>query len=142
MDSRTRGPHAIWVLVSRFLDNAASILQTAESTRQAGHDSSDWTIAYCQDGGLRMMANSDWPLDSLESHLGASMIFRVSESGGRLTVDGRAGGQAVRLQAERPSRAAKILLRDHRDYEITSVAAPAIRASLSAYQTSLAPLPN
>ena len=89
-----------------------------------------------------MVANSDWPLESLERHLGASMIYRVSENDGRVTVEGRSGGQAVRLESERPDRAARFLLRDRRDYELTASAAPAIQASLSAYRTSLVPLPN
>ncbi len=57
-----------------------------------------------------MLAESDWPLASLESHHGARTLYRVSQASGQITVEGRSGQQRCRLEAEHPQAVARRLL--------------------------------
>ena len=49
------------------MDNAVEILDAAESAVRSGQAPSDMTILITQEGGIRMVADSDWPLDSLQA---------------------------------------------------------------------------
>jgi hypothetical protein len=59
--------------MDRFLENAARILEGGRSAVQAGCSSSAWTVLIAREGGIRMVADSDWPLDSLAREAGAEM---------------------------------------------------------------------
>ena len=72
--------------MSRFAEDAQNILDAAES---AGSPS-DMTILLGPDG-IRMIADSDWPLDSLLRHHGVQTAYRVSERRGSVRVEGRDG---------------------------------------------------
>jgi hypothetical protein len=96
--------------VSRFLDNAAQILDAAESALQSGHTPSDMTILITAEGGIRMLADSDWPLDSLQSHHGAKMAYRVSQNASVVRVEGRADSRTCLFETLKPARAARLLL--------------------------------
>ena len=74
------------VLVSRFAEDAQSILDAAESSGSA----SDMTILLGPDG-IHMIADSDWPLDSLIRHHGAQTAYRVSQHRGSVRVEGLDG---------------------------------------------------
>ncbi len=63
-----------------------------------------------ENGAIRVVADSDWPLDSLETHHGARMAYRVKEMGGRVQVEGRCGGAACVLTADPPATTARHLL--------------------------------
>jgi hypothetical protein len=96
--------------VSRFLDNAAQILEAAESAAQSGHTPTDMTILITAEGGIRMVADSDWPLDSLQAHHGAKMAYRVSQSASVVRVEGRADSRTCLFETAKPERAARLLL--------------------------------
>jgi hypothetical protein len=96
--------------VSRFLDNAAQILDAAESAVQSGHTPSDMTILITAGGAIRMVADSDWPLASLQSHHGAKMAYRVSQSASLVRVEGRTDSRTCLLETVKPERAARFLL--------------------------------
>jgi hypothetical protein len=83
-----------------------SILEAAES---AG-SSSDMTILIGHDGALHMIADSDWPLDSLTNHHGAKTAYRVSEHRGSVRVEGREGMRTCAMEAATPRRVARLLL--------------------------------
>jgi hypothetical protein len=91
--------------VSHFAENAQRILDAAESAGSC----SEMTILIGQDG-IRMIANSDWPLDSLLWHHGARTAYRVSENRGSVRVEGREGSRRCVLESSSPSRVARLLL--------------------------------
>jgi hypothetical protein len=95
--------------VSRFVDNALQILDAAESAIESGHTPSDMTILITPQGGIHMVADSDWPLDSLQAHHGAAMAYRVSQSAIIVRVEGRAGSRTCLFETGKPERAARAL---------------------------------
>ena len=95
--------------MSRFVDNAAQILSAAESAVQSGHTPSDMTILMTPQG-IRMIADSDWPLESLQLHHGAEMAYRVSQSAIIVRVEGRAGSRTCLFETAKPEQAARVLL--------------------------------
>jgi len=97
-------------LVSRFVDTAVEILEAAENVLRAGQTPSEVTILIGSEGGIHMVADSDWPLESLQREHGARMAYRVSPATGRVAVDGRDGSRTCHFESEAPSRAARLLL--------------------------------
>jgi hypothetical protein len=96
--------------VGPFLQDAESILNAAQSAAGATANPTDFTILISPEGGIHMLAESDWPLASLESHYGARTLYRVSQASGQITVEGRSGLARCRLQAEHPQAVARRLL--------------------------------
>ena len=92
------------------MDNAERIFEAAEAASRSGHALSEMTILVGVGGGIRMIADSDWPLESLRQHHGAQMAFRVSERDSSVQVDGRAGWQTCTLKSAKPERVARMLL--------------------------------
>ena len=68
------------------------------------------TILIGVEGGVRLLADSDWPLDRLLAERGARTAYRVSERAGQVRLEGRTGSQACRLQTETPQSIARRLL--------------------------------
>lgn len=102
--------------MDRFLDNAARILAGGQSAVQAGCEPSAWTVLFPREGGIRMVADSDWPLHSLALESGAEMAYRVSVIGESVHVDGISNGRRCALQSEPPAAAFRRLLPDRRQY--------------------------
>ena len=92
------------------------ILDAAESAVQAGHTPTDMTILITAEGGIHMVADSDWPLDSLQSHHGAKMAYRVSQSASVVRVEGRADSRTCLFETAKPERAARLLLNSSPSY--------------------------
>ena len=109
--------------MSRFVENAVRILDAAESNVRAGHTPSEMTILISPEGGIRMLADSDWPLDSLQAHHGARMAYRVSQDASMVRVEGRAGSQTCLFETARPERAARLLLNRSPNYSLGQVSA-------------------
>lgn len=61
-------------------------------------------------GGIHMIANSDWPLDSLLRERGADMAYRVTPGTDRVSVDGRDGNSTCHFEAMLPAQAAFAML--------------------------------
>ncbi len=124
--------------MGRFLDNAEKLMQAAESVREGGPVEPDWTILYVPEEGIRMIAGNDWPLESLQAHYGAGMVYRVQQQESTVKVEGRAGSRACLLESEKPKAVARRLLPERRDYlliaakSIEAVAVPTSRAWLAA----------
>ena len=95
--------------MSRFVDNALQILHAAENAVQTGQTPSDMTILMTPQG-IRMIADSDWPLESLQAHHGAEMAYRVSQSAIIVRVEGRAGSRTCLFETAKPEKAARALL--------------------------------
>jgi hypothetical protein len=85
-------------------------MEAAESASSRGETCSEMTILIGQDGAIRMIAESDWPLDSLAWHHGAQSAYRVSERGGAVRVEGREGSRTCLMQSTAPAETARRLL--------------------------------
>lgn len=75
-----------------------------------GEPCSGITILIRQDGGIHMLADSDWPLDSLVLEHGARTAYRVSERNGSVRVEGREGLKKCVLESPGPRKIAQMLL--------------------------------
>jgi hypothetical protein len=103
--------------VDAFLVNAERILQTAAAAENAGPASrEDWTILVSPDGGLRMIAGSDWNLDALAAHHGAQAAYRTGAGGGRVRVEGRSRGRRCLLETAPPGAFLREMLPDRPRY--------------------------
>jgi hypothetical protein len=96
--------------VGRFLHDAEQLLETAEAASSLVDEPTNFTILIGPEGGIHMLAGSDWPLESLQVHHGARALYRVSRDRGRVAVEGRSGNQRCRLESESPSAVARRLL--------------------------------
>lgn len=91
-------------------EQARNLLEAAEAASQHGQNCSEMTILIGPEGNIRMMADSDWPLDSLARHHGARSAYRVSEQTGAIRVEGRDGNRRCLVESVAPSRIARLLL--------------------------------
>jgi hypothetical protein len=91
-------------------EQARNILDAAESASRSGQTCTEMTILIGPEGHIRMVADSDWPLESLARHHGAQSAYRVSEETGRIRVEGRDGMRRCLLESSSPARIARLLL--------------------------------
>jgi hypothetical protein len=96
--------------VSRFAEHALNILDAAETASGRGESCSHMTILIGQEGAIHMIADSDWPLESLTWHHGAREAYRVSESSGSVRVEGREGLRTCVVESSKPTQIARFLL--------------------------------
>jgi hypothetical protein len=92
--------------VSRFAEHALNILESAEKAEFC----SNMTILIGQEGSIHMIAECDWPLDSITCHHGAKTAYRVSENGGTVRVEGREGLRRCVVESAKPMQIARFLL--------------------------------
>ena len=92
------------------------ILDAAENSVQSGHTPTDMTILISPEGGIHMVADSDWPLDSLQSLHGAKMAYRVSQNASIVRVEGREHSRTCLFETMKPAQAARILLKSTPNY--------------------------
>lgn len=85
--------------MSRFAEYAQQILDAAEAAASRGESCSEMTILIREDGGIHMLADSDWPLDSLALHHGARTAYRVSQRFGSVRVEGREGSKRCLMES-------------------------------------------
>ena len=104
--------------VGRFTDNAASIFEAAETAMRTGHELSNMTIVIGQEGSIRLIAESDWPLDTLQAHHGAQMVYRVRQQDETLRLEGRAGSRTCLFESEKLNGAARRLLAINSHYQV------------------------
>jgi hypothetical protein len=83
-----------------------NILDAAETAGSCSH----MTILISQEGAIHMIADSDWPLDSLAWHHGAKTAYRVTESSGSVRVEGREGSRTCLMESSKPAQIARYLL--------------------------------
>jgi hypothetical protein len=86
------------------------ILDAAESAVESGVTPTDMTILITAEGGIHMVADSDWPLDSLQMLHGAQTAYRVSQDASHVRVEGREHSRTCVFETAKPERAARILL--------------------------------
>jgi len=76
----------------------------------AGSMPSDLVILISAEGGIHMVADSDWPLESLRQFHGSSAAYRVRPMDDKVRVEGRAGSQTCVFETDKPAAAARFLL--------------------------------
>ena len=108
--------------VDRFADHAASIFETARSALQAGQPSGDLTIIVNRDGGIRVISESDWSMESLAAEHGAASIYRVTQQKGLVRLEGRSGSRTCVFEAG--AAPARTLLRDDPRYDVVVSSGP------------------
>ncbi len=96
-----------------FVENAQRIFETATSADSAEGEIS---ILIGNDGAIRMLMDSDWPLDSLEQHYGARAAYRVRRYENQVCVEGKSRTATCLLRSEPASSIARRLLADRPRY--------------------------
>ena len=84
-------------LVSSFLREVEEIFATA---REGGPEDCDLAILVSREGGIHMVAGSDWELESLRVRHGATAAYRIARSGGRVRLEARSAGQSCVLRSD------------------------------------------
>lgn len=98
-------------IVSRLTQQAQDLLDAALAATERGEACTEMTILIGADGGIRMCADSDWPLESLAREQGARTAFRVSGQNGRVSVQAREGRHSCVLESRSQKEVARLLLR-------------------------------
>jgi hypothetical protein len=96
--------------VSGFTQRAEQLLEAAEAAVARGESCSHVTMLIAHDGGIRMLAESDWPLDSLARQHGARAVYRVSENKGAVRVEAREGSRTCVMESLPGAALARMLL--------------------------------
>ena len=104
--------------MSHFEQTAATIFEAAECASAAGHSSSELTILVGAAGGISVVMDTDWSLESLQCDRGAKMAYRVSHNGGIVKVEGRAGSRTCVFEAKKTNRVARFLLSRPAEYDL------------------------
>jgi len=87
------------------------LLDAAQSAASRGETASEMTILIGQDNGIYMIADSDWPLDSLALDRGAKSAYRVTgASSGAIRVEGREGLRRCIMESPTHAQTARLLL--------------------------------
>lgn len=93
-----------------FLDHARQILEAAEAATRHGEECSPMTILMGRGGGIHLIADSDWPLESLARHHGARAGYRVTGRRGEVRVEGQSLGRTCILKSASPAATHRALL--------------------------------
>ena len=102
-----------------FARNASRIFEAAQAVFMSGGQVSELTILIGRDGGIRLLSDSDWPLDSLRAHHGVAMAYRVRQQDDCVRLEGRAGSRTCLFETEKPDGAARLLLANQPQYHVT-----------------------
>ena len=98
--------------MNRVFEYAEQILATAEAAAARGDECSEMTIVIGEDGGIHMLADFDWPLESLVLHHGARAAYRVIQESSTVRVEAHElGGHHILVRQtsfRRSQHAAKV----------------------------------
>lgn len=95
---------------------AAQLMEAALAAAGAGGSEDGWTVFIGPEGGWQMIAGAEMEPAALVWSRGARAVWRVRREGGRIRVEGWAGGQRCLLEAPAPHRAAATLVSEQRLY--------------------------
>lgn len=96
--SQLEGTFADKRFVSRLLDNARGLLESAAEAAAAGCETGEYTIYVGPQGGLEMVVESDSSLESYTWNRGATAAWRITRRGGAVRVEGVSGEERCRLE--------------------------------------------
>jgi hypothetical protein len=100
-------------LVSSFLREVEEIFETA---RQGGPEDCDLAILVSGDGGIHMVAESDWGLEPLRVRHGATTAYRIARHGGRVRLEARSAGHLPVLRSDPRGHPARATIPDFPRY--------------------------
>jgi hypothetical protein len=104
--------------VSVFWENAERVLDAAVAAARSGQATEKMTVLIGNEGGIHIIAGSDWPLERLREERGAVAAYQVEHRGKTISVQGRQGDSTCLLETSRPDSTARRLLRDQPRYLI------------------------
>ncbi len=99
-----------------FWENASKLMEAAVGASAAGNATENFTVLIGPQGGIHLIANSDWPLERIAEERGAQTAYRVQHGGGRIAVEGREGETMCRLETESSPSRSRRMLRDNPRY--------------------------
>jgi hypothetical protein len=99
--------------VSAFLKHAEEIFATA---REGAQDDCELAILVSSEGAIHMLPASDWELEPLRKHHGASAAYRISRTCGRVRLEARSGSETCTLQSEQPAYVLRSAIPDFPQY--------------------------
>jgi hypothetical protein len=83
--------------VSAFLREVEEIFETA---RQGGPEDCDLAILVGRDGGIHMVAGSDWGLEPLRVRHGATTAYRIARNAGHVRLEARSVDHCTVLRSD------------------------------------------
>jgi hypothetical protein len=97
--------------VSLFAEHMQQLFDAAHAAASEAETPSEMTILIGQDDAICMIADSDWPLDSLALHRGAKSAYRITgASSGAIRVEGREGLRRCIMESPTHAQTARLLL--------------------------------
>lgn len=123
--------------MDRFAEDAASIFKTAQTAVDSGLPTSEVTIVVGREGRIRMISETDWPLDSLLTEHDGASIYRVRQQKGQVRLEGRSGSRSCVFEAQSSAAAIRPLLAEGPQYAVE--AAPGTKRALRPAETWLPP---
>jgi hypothetical protein len=97
--------------VSLFAEHMQQLFEAASAAINSGGTASEMTILIGQDQGICMLADSDWPLESLALDRGAQSAYRITgASNGSVRVEGREGLRRCVMESSSPAHTARLVL--------------------------------
>ena len=106
--------------MTSLLQNAKELLETATGSAEAGLDTGDWTVFIGPEGGLQLIAGSEYALASLTADRGASAAWSISRQSGTVRVEGLAGTDRCILESSPRTATLRRLVSDVRLYELAA----------------------
>jgi hypothetical protein len=85
--------------VDPLLANAERLLETAANPARLIQQP-EWVVLVGPGSAIRMLAETDWPLESLRLHHGALMAYRISHAHGKVRVEGQADRRSCVLERQ------------------------------------------
>lgn len=104
--------------MERFASQAASIFQAADAVFQRGEHPTPITLLFDTHGSMRLICNSDWPLDRICQEHGASMAYQVAPDKEVLRLEGQCGERRIIYETGRKSEKIRRLLANHAEYAL------------------------
>ena len=99
-----------------FLENAQKLFDVARADRSGEH--TDFALLVRPDGGLHLIMETPFALDSVAAEGGARVAYRVTRSACGVRVTGQNGAQQCVLRETGPAAFRKHILQDHVLYSL------------------------
>jgi hypothetical protein len=104
--------------VDHFLRNAQELFDVASADRSG--DPTDIALLLRPDGGMHVIMDTPFALDSVAASRGARVAYRVTRTEASVTVVGQKDGRSCILQGASAGSFQRTALRDQPLYSITS----------------------
>ena len=123
-----------------FLADAESILETGLNALRSGQKPSALVILKKYDGSIEVLADCDWPLNSLRAERGARCAWRITSRQNSIVVEGEEGGRRCRLE-ETAEYGRRLLSAGHGPLRLSPTSSSGSRRLLASSQVCRAAVP-